>query len=49
MKKLKNDPCIHICDTDKNLGPAAIGKQVYLKQVYEEHLTSSTYFRMNEK
>jgi hypothetical protein len=38
MKKFKNDPSIHICDTDKNLGPAAIGKQVYLKQDYEEHL-----------
>jgi hypothetical protein len=49
MKKLKNDPCIHICDTDKNIGPAAIDKQVYLKQVYEEHLTSTTYSRMNEK
>jgi hypothetical protein len=49
MKRFKNDPSIHICDTDKNIGPAAIGKQVYLKQVYEEHLTSSTYFRMNEK
>jgi hypothetical protein len=49
MQKLKNDPSIHICDTDKNIGPAAIGKQVYLKQVYEEHLTSSTYFWLNEK
>jgi hypothetical protein len=49
MKKLKRDPTIHICDTDKNLGPEEIGKQVYLKQVYEEHLTSSTYFRLNEK
>jgi hypothetical protein len=49
MKKFKNDPSIHICDTDNTLGPEAIGKQVYLKQVYEEHLTSSTYFRMNEK
>jgi hypothetical protein len=49
FKKLKNDPSIHICDTDKNIGPAEIGKQVYLKQVYEEHLTSNTYSRMNEK
>jgi hypothetical protein len=44
MKKLKDDPAIHIYDMDKNLGPAAIGKQVY-----EEHLTSSMYFRFNEK
>jgi hypothetical protein len=49
MKKLKNNLAIHICDTDKNLDPAAIGNQFYLKQVYEEHLTSSTFFRLNEK
>jgi hypothetical protein len=34
---------------DKNLGPSTIGKYVYLKQVYEEHLTSSTYLRLDEK
>jgi hypothetical protein len=34
---------------DKNIGPAAIGKQVNFKQVYEEHLTSNTYFRLNKK
>jgi hypothetical protein len=39
----------HICDTDKNLGPAVIDKRVYLKQVYEEHLSASTYLRLNEK
>jgi hypothetical protein len=35
MKKLKSDLSIHICETDQNLGPDAIGKQVYSKQVYE--------------
>jgi hypothetical protein len=49
MQKLENDLSIHICDTDKHIGPTAIGKQVYPKQVCEEHLTSSTHFRMNEK
>jgi hypothetical protein len=44
MKKLKNNPAIHVCDADKNLDPPAIGNQFYLKQVYEEHLTSSTFF-----
>jgi hypothetical protein len=40
---------MHICDTDKNLGPTAISKRVYLKQVYEEHLSVSTYFCLSEK
>jgi hypothetical protein len=48
MKKLQDDPKIHICDTEKNLGLAVIGNKVYLKQLYEERLTSSsTYFRLN--
>jgi hypothetical protein len=46
---LQTDTSLHICDTDKNLGPAVIGKRVYLKQFYEEHLSVSTYFRLNEK
>jgi hypothetical protein len=49
LKKLQADPSMHICDTDKNIGPTAISKRVYLKQVYEEHLSMSTYFRLNEK
>jgi hypothetical protein len=43
------DTSVHVCDTDKNLGPAVIGKWVYLKEVYEEHLSASTYLHLNEK
>jgi hypothetical protein len=49
LKQLQTDTSLHICDTDNNIGPAVIGKCVYLKQVYEEHLSASTYFCLNEK
>jgi hypothetical protein len=42
LKKLQVDPSILICDTEKNLGPAVVSKQVYLKQFYEEHLSADT-------
>jgi hypothetical protein len=45
LKQLQADTSLHVCDTDKNLGPVVIGKRVYLKEVYEEHLSASTYFR----
>jgi hypothetical protein len=48
LKKLQADTSLHVCDTDKNLGPAVIDKRVYLKQVYEEHLSASTNIRLNE-
>jgi hypothetical protein len=49
LKKLQADTSLHVCDTDKNLGPVVINKRVYLKQVYEEHLSASTYILRNEK
>jgi hypothetical protein len=49
LKKLQADTSLHVCDTDKNLGPVVIDKRVYLKQIYEEHLSVSTYIRLNEK
>jgi hypothetical protein len=49
LKYLQTDTSLHIYDTDKNLGPAVIGKSVYLKKVYKEHLSVSTYFCLNEK
>jgi hypothetical protein len=49
LKQLQADTSLHVCDADKNIGPAVIGKRVHLKQVYEEHLSASTYLRLNEK
>jgi hypothetical protein len=49
LKQSQADTSLHICDTDKNLRPAVIGKRVYLKLVYEEQLSASTYFRLNKK
>jgi hypothetical protein len=48
LNKLKHDPSLLICDSDKNLGPVIITKPAYLKAIYTEHLSTTAYEQLTE-
>ena len=43
MKTMKDNPDFIIVNTDKNLGPAIIEREVYIKNILTEHLNTKTY------
>jgi hypothetical protein len=48
LNKLKHDPSLLICDSDKNLGPAITTKLAYLKAIYKEQLSTTAYKKLTE-
>jgi hypothetical protein len=48
LKKLRHDPSLLICDSDKNLGPAVTTKITYLKAIYADHLSTNAYEQLTE-
>jgi len=48
MKLLKDNKDITIKPTDKNLGPAVLDTKLYIKQILEEHLLTSTYKQLSK-
>jgi len=47
--KLRHDNTLHVFKTDKNLGPAIIEKEIYIRRALDEHLSdTTTYGRLHE-
>jgi hypothetical protein len=49
LKELRSRVDIHVCDSDKNLGPTTSNKTQYMTQMYKEHLNTEAYRRLSEK
>ena len=50
MKSLQDNPKIIVLETDKNLGPAVMGRRDYIKCIMDEHLgDETTYMKISER
>jgi subtilase family serine protease len=49
LKELRIRKDVHICESDKNLGPTASNKKQYKIQIYKEHLSTEAYRRLMEE
>ena len=49
LKLLRNHPEFIILDSDKNLGPCIIERDVYIKNVLVEHLNTKTYEQISHE
>jgi hypothetical protein len=49
LKQLHTRNNIHICDSDKNLGPTTSNRVKFKEQVYDEHLYTNAYKRLTEE
>jgi hypothetical protein len=49
LTELKSNNGIIIKPTDKNLGPAVMQKDAYIRQVLEEHLLTDDYLQLTEE
>jgi hypothetical protein len=47
LKQLQENNNIIIKPTDKNLGPAVLDRETYIKQILQEHLTTKTYQQLS--
>jgi hypothetical protein len=48
LKELKENDSIIIKPTDKNLGPALMNREDYIKQILQEHLVSDDYLQLTQ-
>jgi hypothetical protein len=48
LKELKDNNSIIIKPTDKNLGPAILNREDYIKQILQEHLLSNDYRQLTQ-
>jgi hypothetical protein len=48
LKELRQRDDIHVCDIDKNLGPAAGISTNYKSQIFTEHLDTVSYRGLTE-
>ena len=48
LRQLKKDENLTIKPTDKNLGPAIMETETYVKQILQEHLLTKDYRRLSE-